>query len=160
MIAQCAYYFHAHYARWKMLSSQGRGFSVALPSRPWRLTSEDGSLRLTQVTLNLGWGKAVAATGALHGKLVPSHARAFHSFILHFPSCFTLCSHREGGHKVEAAFAYHAHETFEMFIRFCYLVLSLHLDLIVLASVWLIRFWWSATQHSLPVCPYSPKWHY
>lgn len=143
VITQCVYYFHAHYAWWKTLSSQGRVSLWRCPLGRWDTQSGDKGLLLTQVTLNLGWGRAAVAPGR-SARTRPG--RAFHSFIVRlFYSQFSQ-SLREATRLKERLLTVHM-ELSVFILRQLVTILSLHLDLIALTSAWLIRFWWSATQH-------------
>lgn len=83
-----------------MLSSQGKGFAVALVlSNTETHKSGDKGLRLTQVTLNLGWGKAAVPAGALLGNPRPSPAWAFRSFYFTFTP-FILFPSPKRAHRV------------------------------------------------------------
>lgn len=123
--------------------------------------SGDEGLRLTQVTLNLGWKKAAVATGTphrqTHSQTCPSFPFIYFTFPLLFHSLYSKSS-REAMNKVKGAFAYVTHGTFfvrEITLACFYFSTSLRSNSICI--FWLKRL---LPYNILPGCPYSSNLYY
>lgn len=110
-----------------MLSSRGKGFAVALPSRPWRGAAETrGPAPDTSHTQSGLRGSSEGRRRSARAGRVPAVLQlSDHLFHVSPLASFPVLTELKCGHEVKVAFAYRTHATFRLRLPIFYFNTSL-----------------------------------